>query len=85
MIATCSNKILTKCECGGEPRPSLYHNKNCPKKLSFYGAPYEWGVGFYNEKRRYKGLVYKYTYTWEPIYSLKKERMKKIKKLNLYG
>lgn len=55
------NKKLLPCGCDGEPRPSLEHNKNCPLRLSFFGAPAEWGVGKYEEKRIFGKSVYVYT------------------------
>ena len=72
------------CGCQGLPRPTLEHNVNCPRRLSFWGAPSEWGVGKYGEKRVYQGSVFVYTsVSWRPTFEnirdLRKEKLLKIK------
>jgi len=44
-------EILSECRCGGQPRIAFEHNINCPRRLSFYGAPWQWGVGKNGEIR----------------------------------
>lgn len=53
------------------PRTSLEHGRQCPIRISFYGAPGEWGVGFYGELRiTVDGRKFEYTGpTWVPIFT----------------
>lgn len=78
---------ILSCGCQGHPRPALEHNTSCPIRLGFWGAPSEWGVGKYNEKRVYQGSVFVYTsMSWrktgqnieEYIREQRKEKLLKI-------
>jgi hypothetical protein len=57
--------------CGVINKPALEHKQFCPYRLSFYGAPPEWGVGSPDEIRIYNGTAYKFTYTWFPMFEEK--------------
>ena len=75
--------IKLKCECGGQPRPSLEHNEDCPMRLGFFGGDPYWGVGKIGEKRIRNNQVFEYTcMSWQKIYNddkyLRKEKLKKI-------
>ena len=83
-MATYSNRyiILTECECSVHPRPALEHNINCPRRLGFFGAPSEWGVGKIGEVRYYSGEEYLYSHTWLPtnntLSNIRKEKLERI-------
>ena len=59
------------CGCRTHPRPALEHpNLGCPVRLSFYGAPPEWGVGRPGEVR-WAMRFYVWNsgqLTWSPLY-----------------
>jgi hypothetical protein len=75
------------CGCSGQPRPSLEHNESCPRRLGFFGAPPEWGIGKSGEKRIYQGRVFQYTcMSWQPIFNdIKYLRTEKLKKIEENG
>lgn len=79
-------RILTVCECSGEPRPAMEHNIDCPRRLGFFGAPSIWGVGKPGDKRIYKEQVFEFSYTWFPtnttIRDIRKEKLEKINSNN---
>jgi len=57
------------CGCHGYPRPALEHNTSCPRRLGFWGAPPEWGVGEYGERRRSDDRLFEYTQmSWKPVH-----------------
>lgn len=83
------NKNLLPCGCEGHPRPALEHNKKCPLRLSFFGAPKEWGMGKYEERRLFNKQVFVYTeMSWivDPNMTqqdiLREERKEKIIKID---
>lgn len=77
------NKLyILDCGCSGVPRPALEHQSWCPLRLSFFGAPSEWGVAKYGEKRTYKGVIYEYGITWKPIQDIKMIRKEKLKQID---
>ena len=77
-----NRRILTECECSGEPRPAMEHNIDCPRRISFFGAPEIWGVGNIGEIRMYMGKFFEFSHTWFPtnktIRDIRKEKIEKI-------
>lgn len=71
------------CGCNGHPRPAMEHNKECKCRLTFFGAPAEWGVGSMNEIRYVDNMFFIYKHTWEPIFltDAEKIRYKRKKKI----
>jgi len=79
-------EILSECRCGGQPRIAFEHNINCPRRLSFYGAPWQWGVGKNGEIRMdHNKNYFHFSYTWVLLdASLVKEYQKNIRKDKLF-
>jgi hypothetical protein len=75
---------MLDCGCPGEPRPALEHNESCIRRLTFFGAPFEWGIGKVGEKRVSLGRVFEYTcMSWRPTFdNIKELRKEKIIKIN---
>ena len=75
------------CKCLNKNKPALEHDKDCPKRLSFFGAPAEWGVVNFGDVKTYNNNVFVYTeLTWMLIQDMpaefnRKERKEKIKKI----
>lgn len=79
---------MLPCGCDGDDRPVLEHNIECKHRLTFFGAPDNWGPGKYNEIRFNKGRFFIYGYTWMEVIDkndIKKyiieNRKQKLKKL----
>ena len=58
-----------KC-CSKENFPALEHDNGCPQRISFYGAPSEWGLGMRGQVRQHgeKYFIWEMgIQTWKPI------------------
>lgn len=55
------------------PRTALEHDKSCPVRVTFYGAPAKWGVGLFGEERvDHNGQSFVYQGpSWQPVYTVK--------------
>jgi hypothetical protein len=79
------------CECGEPPRIAFEHNIDCPRRVGFFGAPIEWGVGEYGDIRNDVDRIFIYSgQTWTRLFDMtvsdviRNNRKKKLDKIMKY-